>query len=182
MIWISCSVSPCWRPGRTCGIRIDLVEPQVPDARGPVSLAVLSLLTEQVPHNHLAPVEAWLGDSSPFGIDLKLALYVCYETALPGFAGVDARWEWNAGLLHLRGQLENVFLAAVRQQVGEIGPDENAADEMHRLSVEPIEGSGPSYYLRDEGGWEQFRVWDARAGQVFHGHQDSVLGIEFSPD
>ena len=63
MIWISCSVSPCWRPGRTCGIRIDLVEPQVPDARGPVSLAVLSLLTEQVPHNHLAPVEAWLGDS-----------------------------------------------------------------------------------------------------------------------
>ena len=61
-----------------------LVEPQVPDARGPVSLAVLSLLTEQVPHNHLAPVEAWLGDSDPFGIDLQLALYVCYETALPG--------------------------------------------------------------------------------------------------
>ena len=34
-----------------------LVEPQVPDGRGPVSLAVLSLLTEQVPNNRLARVE-----------------------------------------------------------------------------------------------------------------------------
>ena len=138
-----------------------LVEPQVPEARGPVSLAVLSLLTEQVPQNHLAPVEASLADSDPYGIDLQLALYVCYELHYRGFAGVDARWEWNAGLLHLRGQLENAFLAAVRQQVGEIGPDERAADEMDRLSVEPIEGSGPSYYLRDEAGWEQMREYFA---------------------
>ena len=138
-----------------------LVEPQVPDARGPVSLAVLSLLTEQVPHNRLARVEASLGDSDPYGIDLQLALYVCYELHYRGFAGVDPRWEWNAGLLHLRGQLENMFLAAVRQQVGEIRSDETAADEMDRLSVEPIEGSGPSYYLRDEGGWEQMREYFA---------------------
>jgi hypothetical protein len=72
-----------------------LVEPQVPEARGPVSLAVLSLLTEQVPQNHLAPVEASLADSDPYGIDLQLALYVCYELHYRGFAGVDARWEWN---------------------------------------------------------------------------------------
>ena len=138
-----------------------LVEPQVPDARGPVSLAVLSLLTEQVPHNRLARVEASLGDADPYGIDLQLALYVCYELHYRGFAGVDPRWEWNAGLLHLRGQLENMFLAAVRQQVGEIRSDETASDEMDRLSVEPIEGSGPSYYLRDEGGWEQMREYFA---------------------
>ena len=107
------------------------VEPQLPDARGPVSLAVLSLLTERVPHSQLARVEASLADSDPYGIDLQLALYACYELHYRGFAGVDARWEWNAGLLDLRGQLENAFLTAVHQQVGEIGPDENAADEMH---------------------------------------------------
>ena len=138
-----------------------LVEPQLPDARGPLSLAVLSQLTEHVPHHHLARIEASLGDSDPYGIDLQLTLYVCYELHYRGFAGVDPRWEWNAGLLHLRGQLENAFLAAVRQQVGEIGPDETAADEMDRLSVEPIEGTGPSYYLRDQGDWEQMREYFA---------------------
>ena len=138
-----------------------LVEPQLPDARGPVSLAVLGLLTERVPHSHLARVEASLANSDPYGIDLQLALYVCYELHYRGFSGVDARWEWNAGLLDLRGQLENAFLTAVHQQVGEIGPDERSADEMDRLSVEPIEGSGPSYYLRDEGGWEQMREYFA---------------------
>ena len=138
-----------------------LVEPQLPDARGPLSLAVLSQLTEHVPHHHLARIEASLGDSDPYGIDPQLTLYVCYELHYRGFAGVDPRWEWNAGLLHLRGQLENAFLAAVRQQVGEIGPDETAADEMDRLSVEPIQGSGPSYYLRDQGDWEQMREYFA---------------------
>ena len=138
-----------------------LVEPQLPDARGPLSLAVLSQLTEHVPHHHLARIEASLGDSDPYGIDLQLTLYVCYELHYRGFAGVDPRWEWNAGLLHLRGQLENAFLAAVRQQVGEIGPDERSADEMDRLSVEPIEGTGPSYYLRDQGDWEQMREYFA---------------------
>ena len=138
-----------------------LVEPQLPDARGPLSLAVLSQLTEHVPHHHLARMEASLGDSDPYGIDLQLTLYVCYELHYRGFAGVDPRWEWNAGLLHLRGQLENAFLAAVRQQVGEIGPDERSADEMDRLSVEPIEGTGPSNYLRDQGDWEQMREYFA---------------------
>jgi Iron-containing redox enzyme len=138
-----------------------LVEPQLPDARGPLSLAVLSQLTEHVPHHHLARIEASLGDSDPYGIDLQLTLYVCYELHYRGFARVDPRWEWNAGLLHLRGQLENAFLAAVRQQVGEIGPDERSADEMDRLSVEPIEGTGPSYYLRDQGDWEQMREYFA---------------------
>ena len=138
-----------------------LVEPQLPDARGPLSLAMLSQLTEHVPHHHLARIEASLGDSDPYGIDLQLTLYVCYELHYRGFARVDPRWEWNAGLLHLRGQLENAFLAAVRQQVGEIGPDERSADEMDRLSVEPIEGTGPSYYLRDQGDWEQMREYFA---------------------
>jgi hypothetical protein len=140
-----------------------LVEPTLPDPRGPLSDAVVSLLSERAPRNHLARIEASLGDSDPYGIDLQLALYACYELHYRGFAGVDPHWEWNAGLLHLRGQMEQSFLAAVRADIGEIGPDETAAAEMDRLAIEPVEGhpdaSGPSYYLRDKGTWEQMQEY-----------------------
>src|SRR5258705_9066407 len=32
---------------------------------------------------------------------------------------------------------------------------------MDALSVEPIDGEGPSYYLRDKGSWEQMREYFA---------------------
>jgi hypothetical protein len=120
---------------------------------------VVNLLTERAPRNHLARVEASVGDSDPYGLDLHLALYVCYELHYRGFAGVDPHWEWNAGLLHLRGQLESAFLDAVRRDVGDIGADETAAAEMDALAIEPVDGSGPSYYLRDEGTWEQMQEY-----------------------
>lgn len=134
-------------------------EPTLPDARGPLSLAVVNLLSERAPRNHLSRVEASVGDSDPYGLDLHLALYTCYELHYRGFAGVDPAWEWNAGLLHLRGQLEQAFLGAVRMDVGEISEDETAAAEMDALAVEPVDGSGPSYYLRDEGTWEQMQEY-----------------------
>lgn len=134
-------------------------EPTLPDARGPLSLAVVNLLSERAPRNHLSRVEASVGDSDPYGLDLHLALYTCYELHYRGFAGVDPAWEWNAGLLHLRGQLEQAFLGAVRNDVGEISEDETAAAEMDALAVEPVDGSGPSYYLRDEGTWEQMQEY-----------------------
>jgi hypothetical protein len=136
-----------------------LIEPTLPDARGPLSLAVVNLLSERAPRNHLSRVEASVGDSDPYGLDLHLALYTCYELHYRGFAGVDAAWEWNAGLLHLRGQLEQAFLTAVRNDVGEISEDETAAAEMDALAVEPVDGSGPSFYLRDEGTWEQMQEY-----------------------
>lgn len=140
-----------------------MVEPTLPDARGPLSLAVVNTLAERAPRNHLSRIEASLADSDPYGLDLQLALYVCYELHYRGFAGVDPHWEWNAGLLHLRGQMEQTFLAAVRRDVGEIDPDRTAADEMTALTVEPVDGhpdaSGPSYYLRDKGTWEQMREY-----------------------
>ncbi|MCK0176402.1 iron-containing redox enzyme family protein [Mycolicibacterium sp. F2034L] len=136
-----------------------VVEPTLPDARGPLSHAVVSLLTERAPRNHLSRIEASLGDADPYGIDLQLALYVCYELHYRGFAGVDPQWEWNASLLHLRGQMEQSFLAAVRRDVGEITPDETAEAEMDALAIEPVDGEGPSYYLRDKGTWEQMREY-----------------------
>ena len=47
----------------------------------------------------------------------------------------------------------------MRRDVGEIGPDVCASDEMEALSVEPIDGAGPSYYLRDSGTWQQMREY-----------------------
>jgi hypothetical protein len=120
---------------------------------------VVNLLSERAPRNHLSRVEASVGDSDPYGLDLHLALYVCYELHYRGFAEVDPHWEWNAGLLHLRGQLESAFLDALRRDVGEIGDEETAAAEMDALAVEPVDGSGPSYYLRDEGTWDQMREY-----------------------
>lgn len=96
-------------------------------------------------------------DSDPYGLDLQLALCMCYELHYRGFAGVDPAWEWNPALLALRAELERVFLAGVRRDVGPIEPDRTAAAEMDAISVEPADGTGPSYHLRDNGTWEQMR-------------------------
>jgi hypothetical protein len=47
----------------------------------------------------------------------------------------------------------------VRNDVGDIGPDETADAEMERLCVEPTDGRGPSYFLRDKGTWEQMQEY-----------------------
>jgi hypothetical protein len=122
-------------------------------------MAVLELLTERAPRNYLRRVEAPVRDSDPYGIDLQLALYVCYELHYRGFAGVDPGWEWNPGLLHLRSHLEEAFLDAVRRDVGDISVDATAAAEMAELSIESVDGAGPSYHLRSTGTWEQMREY-----------------------
>jgi hypothetical protein len=120
---------------------------------------VLGLLACRPPKRTLRPVALPIADADPYGLDLHLALYVCYELHYRGFARVDPRWEWNPELLAVRGQLEDAFLEAVRRDVGEIGADESAAAEMDALCVEPADGTGPSYYLRDDGTWEQMQEY-----------------------
>ena len=135
------------------------LEPALPGATGPLSSTVLDLLSWRPPQRSFAPVALPIGDADPYGLDLHLALYVCYELHYRGFAGVDPRWEWNPVLIALRNQLEDVFLDAVRRDVGEIGDDDHADAEMDSLCVEPTDGMGPSYFLRDEGGWEQMQEY-----------------------
>ncbi|WP_173009830.1 iron-containing redox enzyme family protein [Mycolicibacterium sp. P9-64] len=135
------------------------VEPTLPREVGPLSAAVLAILRRGRPALHARPMNAPVSEADPYGLDLQLALYVCYELHYRGFDGVNPRWEWNPGLLHVRARLEEVFLSAVRRDVGDIGPDETAADEMDALSVEPADGRGPSYFLRDEGTWEQMQEY-----------------------
>jgi hypothetical protein len=131
------------------------VEPQLPAARGPLSMAVRRSLTQPAPRDQLPRVSASVRDSDPYGLDLQLALSMCYELHYRGFAGVDPTWEWDPGLLHLRGQLERAFLAGVRRDVGPIEPGQTAEAEMDDLSIESVDGTGPSYWLRDSGTWEQ---------------------------
>jgi Iron-containing redox enzyme len=135
------------------------VEPALPQPIGPLSSAVIDTLQRGRAALHARPIDVPLCEADPYGLDLQLALAVCYELHYRGFAGVNPRWEWNPALLHVRGRLEDAFLSAVRHDVGEIGPDQTAADTMDTLSVEPVDGTGPSYYLRDTGTWEQMREY-----------------------
>jgi hypothetical protein len=135
------------------------IEPQLPAAYGPLSMAVRRSLTEPAPQDQLTRIGTSVRDSDPYGLDLQLALYMCYELHYRGFAGVDPSWEWNPGLLHLRAQLERAFLAGVRRDVGQIEPGHTAQAEMDALSIESTDGTGPSYWLRDSGTWEQMREY-----------------------
>jgi hypothetical protein len=141
------------------GGQSDTVEPPLPEPHGPLSMTVRRCLTEPVPRNQNGRIAASLGDADPNGLDLQLALYMCYELHYRGFAGVDPMWEWNPALLNLRAQLERTFLAGLRRDVGPIEPDHRAMAEIDALSVEPVEGSGLSYYLRDRATWEQMREY-----------------------
>ena len=122
-------------------------------------MAVRRSLTEPAPRDQLTRIGASVRDSDPYGLDLQLARYMCYELHYRGFAGVDPDWEWDPGLLHLRGQMERAFLAGVRRDVGYIEPDQTASAEMDALTIESAEGTGPSYWLRDSGTWEQMREY-----------------------
>lgn len=122
-------------------------------------MAVRRHISQPPPVNLLTEIDAPVRTADPYGLDLQLALSICYELHYRGFAGVDPAWEWNAGLLHLRAQLERVFLAAIRRDVGDIPTGRTAAAEMEALAVEPVDGVGLSHYLRDSGTWEQIREY-----------------------
>lgn len=132
------------------------IDPALPSAVGPLSEWVVDLLAGTGSPDAATPdVEA----ADPWGLDLQLALYVCYELHYRSFAGVAGSWEWNPGLLALRSGMERSFLDAVRREVGDRAEGRTAADLMAELAIEPVDGTGLSYYLRDEGSWEQMREY-----------------------
>src|SRR6202011_3735947 len=114
-------------------------------------MAVRRSLTKPAPRDQLARIGASVRDSDPYGLDLQLALHICYELHYRGFAGVDPRWEWDPALLHLRGRMEEIFLDALRDEVGQILPGHAAAEEMELLSTEPVDATGATFHLRDTG-------------------------------
>jgi hypothetical protein len=148
---------------------LTVVDTRLPAPAGPVSLDVIEALRAGDTTALRQRTEA-LADSAeldPYGRDLHLALYVCYELHYRGFAEVDPGWEWDPTLLGLRAHLERRFLDAVRAEVGDIPDDVSAADEMAALAVEPADGRGLSYFLRDEGTWRQMREYFVH-GSLYH--------------
>lgn len=112
--------------------------------RGPLSAAVEDSLRAAGPPPGAESVAA----ADPYGDDLQLALYMCYELHYRGFAGVDPEREWDPDLLRARAALEQRFLAALRADAPvHDGVDDALAD----LLVEPVDGTGVTHYLRDEG-------------------------------
>ncbi|MEU8511030.1 iron-containing redox enzyme family protein [Kitasatospora sp. NPDC048722] len=129
-------------PSRTTATR---PAPALPRPRGPVSAALLHALCA-APDPAARIARPPLGD--PWGEDLQLALYTCYELHYQGFAEVDPEWEWHPSLLTVRSALEHAFLAAVRQEAGDPPP---LARALAGLLADDAGGTGPSHHLLDHG-------------------------------
>jgi Iron-containing redox enzyme len=92
----------------------------LPQARGPVSAALLDALRRR-------PWEARLGDAlwwngaiadAAADDDLQLALFCVYELHYRGLDGVAEDWEWQPDLLRVRHEWEQVLLAGLESEVG----------------------------------------------------------------
>ncbi|MEO9328188.1 iron-containing redox enzyme family protein [Gordonia aurantiaca] len=130
--------------------------PTLPRARGPLSQAVIDLLRGDPAAATVPDLDSRvLDEADPYGEDLQLALYLCYEIHYVGFADADVDWEWNPTLVSLRGALESRFRNALHRDVP--ASDEDVEDVMDDLCIEDPDGDGASYHLRDNGTWDQYR-------------------------
>ena len=134
--------------------------PALPAPRGPLSTVVLDALRDTMSASSVARVGAAdVQQADPYGEDLQLALYCCYELHYRGFAGVSDDLEWDPGLLGLRRHLERAFLTALRADVPG-GTD--VAAEVDTLLVEPVDAWGVSHHLRHAGQLWQLREYVAQ--------------------
>lgn len=123
--------------------------PVPPRPRGALSAAVLARL-----RGESSPAVPDVAAADPYGDDLQLALYCCYELHYRGFAGVDEDREWDPAVLGLRRELERVFLTALR---ADVEPGTDVAAEVAALLVEPVDAAGVSHHLYRDG-----RLWQLR--------------------
>ncbi|WP_327267359.1 iron-containing redox enzyme family protein [Streptomyces sp. NBC_01218] len=126
--------------------------PRLPGARGPLSAAVLGHLRGA----GALPDPGVARGADPYGPDLHLTLYACYELHYRGFAGVDPALEWDPDLLAVRRGAEESFLAALRRDATGADP---LADVLAGLLVEPVHGQGVSDFLKDHGELRHVRAY-----------------------
>jgi hypothetical protein len=127
-----------------------------PTPRGPLSEALLTALRgapgTPLPAGPPAVPDDPLGDD-----DLHLSLYCCYELAYRGLPGVDEGWEWDPGLVALRGAAERVFLDALRDAVPVPSMPGLPVDRALRALVDADDGPSLSRYLLDRGTPDEVR-------------------------
>lgn len=130
----------------------------MPEGRGEVSGRLIEVLRGDPQQDGKLPVAA-ARDADPYGDDLQLALWLCYEPHYRGIAGVSDSWEWSPALLELRGALEGRFLGALRTDVQ---PHADVDAALQELLVEPADGNGLSHYLRGQGELWHLREYAAQ--------------------
>jgi hypothetical protein len=129
-------------------------EPPLPNSRGPITEVLFKALVGRPGALGKAPSN----EGDPLSDDdLHLALYACYEIHYRGFAGVDARWEWNPALLSFRGQLEQAFESALIECFRVTGQQDpsNVKSMLNKIADQ----SGPplSRHLRDKASLADFK-------------------------
>lgn len=129
--------------------------PRLPAPRGPLSRGVDAHLRGAGPLPRLEEVAR----AEAYGDDLQLALYLCYELHYRGFAGVPPEREWDPDLLRVRAAMEHRFLSALR---ADAHVHDSVDEALAGLLVEPVEGTGVTHFLRDEGELWQVREYAAQ--------------------
>lgn len=130
-------------------------EPRLPAPRGPLSGGVVERLRGGGP----LPSYDGIAAAPVYGDDLQLALYTCYELHYRGFADAAADLEWDPELLGFRAALEERFLAALRADARR---HDGVEEAVAGILVEPVDGTGVSHFLRDEGELWQIREYAAQ--------------------
>lgn len=137
----------------------------LPLGRGELSAALVEALRgEPGQRQGRLPGTPLVESADPYGEDFQLALYICYELHYRSFGGVSDSWEWDPELLRLRAALERRFLGRLRADVS-AGADVAAA--LEELLVEPVDGTGSSFFLQDEGELWQLREYAAHSS-LYH--------------
>ena len=128
-----------------------VVAPPLPTARDPSPRWILNRL--HAPVGEPFPSRR---DVDPYGDDLHLALYLCYELHYRGLADVPDAMEWDLDLLAIRLELESLFLEQLRRDVR--GGDD-LDSEIDGLLTEIVGARGVSHHLASDGTIEQFREY-----------------------
>ena len=63
--------------------------------------------------------------------------------------------------------MERTLLSALHREIAPVDPATTVADELARLSAEPVHGSGVSHRLRERGTWAQMREYFAHRS-IYH--------------
>lgn len=136
------------------------MSPHLPSPRGPLSEALIGLLSEPASTGSAAPdPSAASSADGALGEDLQLSLYLLYELHYRGFAEADESWEWHPELLGLRAMLEADFEAALRDQVPghEDRDDATGLGGEIRSLIDQDDGPQLSGYMERRATVEQFR-------------------------
>ena len=134
----------------------------LPLPRGPLSALVVDTLRAADPRAEVPAVHAVSVPTAPDPVahdDLQLALWTLFELHYRGFDEVSDDWEWHPDLVALRRRLEDVFLAALREQVPVLPADGAAVPQRLRATVEADDGPSLSRVVQVDADRAQFAEW-----------------------